>query len=843
MTSSGKYYDNIIQRLSTFETNVKRSSQLGRTNINKDAERLFCYPLELLFGGQFINLNTVEPNYPAVDLGCMDKRICVQVTSDNEHEKIQSTLNKFFLHGKDAHFDRLIVLIIGERKKYRSSKDTKEVKFPPFELKGRLNFNPDSDIWGTIELLQQIEGLSPEKMEKLSGFLDSQLESTGAMRPYLYLPPRSAVGDGFVGREEELDTIGKQLAGGVKPIVLSGLGGMGKTELAVKFGREYQTGAVYFIHFQGSFENTVRSMFAGVFPQPTQPPKENEQFELVTNLLRRCTEKDLLIIDNVDAGSGTLADLMKDPVYRDLLGMKLRLLLTTRFDWNRVLPVVPLPREELYEIFRTHGAVLEMRQMDDLIDAVNAHTMTIDLIARTLNGKGWRRVTAEDMLRAIRENTLPDEKYRKIATDYNQSREQAQIYQHLSVVFDVSGIPEVGRDVLRCATLLPESGMDGELFGYSLTEQQQDALDELLNHGWLAMEQERIQIHPIIRLVCREELKPSEESCGEFLDALWEKYNEKNYNTDRYSQMAETFAAAAAGDLTERKADWINCAGAIWNKLVQSQKAKALYEKYLPSLEKQFPEHPLLATAYNHTGHCHSDLGENKAAQAFLQKALTIRLAALSSDDPDLALSYNNLGVVCGELGDHNKALELVLKALEIREKALPPDHHDLASSYNNVGSTYGELGDHKKALALNLKALEIRKKVLPPDHPDLASSYNNVGGTYGELGDHVKALEFHLKDLEICEKVLPPDHPDLATSYNNVGGTYGETGDYDQALYYLRKALSICEKKFSVNDKRTHSTRRSIQFYQKQQQMMQNMAKAGFNFANPFASRIPPKK
>ena len=926
MTSSGKHYDNIVQRLSAFESNVKRSSQLGRTNINKDAERLFCYPLELLFGGQFINLNTVEANYPAVDLGSIEKRISVQVTSDNNHDKIQSTLDKFFLHDKDRDFDRLIVLIIGERKHYRSSKDTKQAKFPPFELKGKLDFDPDRDIWGTVELLQQIDGLSPDKMEALSGFLDSQLASTGALRPYLYLPPRSAVGNGFVGREKELADMGQQFAKGIKPIVLSGLGGMGKTELAAKFGRDYQGGRVYFTHFQNSFEGTLRNMFSGVHPQPSQPPKEEEQLNTVVQLLEKCTEQDLLIIDNADADSGSLADLMKDEFYGKLMGMKLRLILTTRFDWNRVLPVDPLPSENLYQIFRTHGADLTEGQMDDLIKAVNGHTMTIDLMARTLNGKGWRKVTAEDLLRAIRENTLSREKYRKIATDYNQSQEQAQIYQHLSVVFDVSGIPEPHRNVLRCATLLPQDGMDGELFGYSLSENQQDALDELLDHGWLSMENDLLRIHPIIRLVCREELKPSDESCGDFLNASWKQYNQNDYSYAKYSQLAELFAVAA-GQLEGEKSAWVNHAGEIWCQLDQTDNVIELYEKYLPFLEDYFPGNAPLATAYNWLGLSYKDLGDYKSAFRYLENSLAIRKAILAENDPDLAKSYNNIGdaydclgdynkelenklkalelfkkvrpanppdlarsysnvgYAYGQLGDHhsalehnlkalelfkkvlspdhpelansynnlgriygqlneyNKALEYHRKALEIREKMLPPDHPELATSYSHMGNAYTRLGDHHKALEHHLKALEIQEKVLSPDHPDLANSYNNVGCTYGDLRNYKLALQYQLKDIAIYEKVLPPDHPDLASSYNNLGSIYGELGHYALALQYLQQALEIYEKKLPTGHSHTSNTRHNIQYCQKQLQMQQNMAKAGFNFADPFASLIPPKK
>jgi preprotein translocase subunit SecA/nephrocystin-3 len=159
------------------------------------------------------------------------------------------------------------------------------------------------------------------------------------------------------------------------------------------------------------------------------------------------------------------------------------------------------------------------------------------------------------------------------------------------------------------------------------------------------------------------------------------------------------------------------------------------------------------------------------------------------------------------------------------------------------VGYTYGEMGDYKKELEYQLKALKIREKVLTPDHPDLATSYNNVGGSYGDLGNHKKELEHTLKALEIWEKVLPSDHPDLATSYSNLGCIYGKMGKWEQSIYYLRKSLVVYENKFPKHDKRTQVVRYLIQEYQKQLQIQQNMAKAGFNFADPFASLIPPKK
>ena len=615
--------------------------------------------------------------------------------------------------------------------------------------------------------------------------------------PCLKLPLVSALpASKFVGRSDELKEIAERFAQGDKLVVLTGLGGMGKTELAVKFGREHE-GTVYFARFDGSFTKTLANMAVGI--RPALSDEELRQPEgtlcaIVLELLSKTDENDLLIIDNADSDTGSLADLQKDAAYKALMRLPLIILLTTRSDWDEGIHVEKIDDEHLREILTRYGAKLTEEEIDAIIKIVNGHTLTIDLIARTLNGKGLKKVTAEMMIDSLKKNTLPSEKYRKIATHYNQSTEQAQIYQHLSTVFTVSELSDDDKDYLRWATLFPENGISGDLMAGIMNDDGIAQLESLMERGWLEMKEELLTIHPVIRLVCCTELTPTDENCGVFLNALWGQLSHKEYDRVKFAQLAEVFALAA-DHLEDKDAEWINASGCLRLHLAQYDTARDLYEKHRPSLEKRLKDTKQLATVYNNLGSIYGDLGDHSMALEFKLKALAICEKVLPPDHPNLAASYNNVGMTYGGLGDHSMALEFMLKDLAICEKVLPPDHPNLATSYNNVGSTYGQLGDHSKALEFTLKALEIREKVLPPEHPHLAASYNNVGSTYSQLGDHSKALEFKLKGLAICEKVLTPDHPDLATSYNNVGMTYGDLGDHSKALEFLLKALKIREK------------------------------------------------
>ena len=657
-------------QLGTLVSSVEIAIRNNLSSSNVVAETTLAGLLNLVYGWDLVNANAISQNYPGVDLIDKDRNIAVQVTSTRSVEKVRHTLTEVAKLG--VTFDHLIILII------TNQSPTREMKACAVD-----GYSGSMEIWNIPEVFRVAKELGAGKLEKITEYMAKELGpvvAKASQLPHPELPLVSALqATGFVGRKDELATIRKKFDDGDKLVVLTGLGGMGKTELAVKFGRDY-AGTVYFARFDTSFTKTLANMAVGIRPALSneelgQP--EDALCAMVQELLGKADKNDLLIIDNADTDS--LADLCQA-----LMRLPLKVLLTTRSDWDEAISVERIEDKHLREILTRYGAKLTVDEMDAIIRTVNGHTLTIDLIARTLNGKGLKKVTAEMMIESLKKNTLPSEKYRKIATHYNQSTEQAQIYQHLSTVFNVSDISDDDKDYLRWATLFPENGITSEIIVNILEEEAIEQLESVIERGWLEMKDGLLTIHPVIRLVCRTELTPTDENCGDFLNALWKQLSNKEYDRIKFAQLAEVFALAA-DHLEDQKAESINKSGRLRLELAQYDAAKDLYEKHRPTLENRL------------------------------------------KDTEPLATVYNNLGSIYGNLGDHNKALEFKLKALEICEKVLPPEHPSLAVSYNNVGMTYAEMEDFPKAAEYLKKALAIVEKVLPPTHPYIASTKRNL--------------------------------------------------------------------------------------------------------------------
>lgn len=805
--------EKINAQLSAFTAAVTSGVKNNLSTRNVLAETTVAGLLNRIFSWKLVNANGIRSNFPAVDLVDMEAKVAVQVTSTNTVRKIDLTLEKFTEHNLSADFDRLYVVIITADSATDSMHDRK--------LHGI--FCGKDDIWNIPALLGKIKELETPVLEDILDYLEREVGKVAGLKPYLYARPRNTLGDGFVGREMELGSIRMQLNQGIKPVVLSGLGGMGKTELASRFGNLYTEGNVYMIRFQTSFTATITAMYANIHPAPTQQPDEEAQLKAVMELLSQCGEKDLLIIDNVDADSGSLADLMRDPVYQKLLNLRPRILITTRFDRDRAIPVGPLPNSDLHQIFRAHDADLTQPQMDALIQAVNKHTMTIDLMARTLNGKGWKKVTAEDMLRAIRENTLPAEKYRKIATDYNQSEEQARIYQHLSVVFDASGVPESGKNVLRCAALLPETGMDGSIFGESLPEDQQEALDELLEHGWLSMEKDLLHIHPVVRMVCIAELQPTDESCERFLYSVANHVHLHKNNPVYICQFAKLYSHAS-DILKDKEADFTLLAASNWFHFGDAENALKYYTRVIKRSESEVLPLGNVLAAYNNAGSACDKLGNYKEAIDHHLIALAVSEKIYPNGSAKNALYWNNIGASYAQMGDHKNALKYKLGALEVLKKE-KPGSIELAICLDNIGMTYGDIGKTDQALPYHLQALEIFEK---EENIELAIALDNIGHIYDTKKEYSTALKFKLRALRIFKRFYSGKNIDLALVYGNVCSTCAALGDYESALNYIEKAIR------AVPD--GHPKLRNYSILREELLKLVNMKHLGIRFPNPFA-------
>lgn len=585
-----------------------------------------------------------------------------------------------------------------------------------------------------------------------------------------------------------------------QPVMLWGYGGLGKTETAIKIAEELKNEkGAYLVPFRESMQETVLGMaFSGYKYTPgrlnmSDEERQEEEYRERLRILQEEYEGALFIIDNFDHSEKTLDELRREKAYKDILGLNMRWIFTTRYPVNKPeWEIKELAREDLLKIMKNllSSTSVEEDMLYALIDAVGGHTLMVVLIAKTLE-ESWGEVTPEGILEALKASKLSEADFPEVVSDQNRTYRQAQIYAHMSVLFRVAGLTDAEKSVLTYATLLPQTGMDAGMFKSCVEKEKQEVLKRLAGKGWLRRTAENLlTIHPVIREVAREELKPSDEACEVFLKALESSYEATEFDYKKLYQRAECFAQAA-DYLEDERGQWNNEAGFFYNSVGEYKEALRYAERALEIIGRATcEEHLDLARCLDNMGAVCWGIGHYGNALKYIKKAIEIKEKIFSANHPELAVSYNQIGVVHWSLGNYNTALEYMKKAIEIRESVLPSNHPDIAESYINIGRIFSDLGKYESALEYERKSLEIREIILSSNHPNLAAIYDEIGAVFSCLGRFEESLSYKKKALKILECSLPSNHMSLIGCYCNIGNTFLQLKKFKEALMYQKKAL-----------------------------------------------------
>ena len=172
----------------------------------------------------------------------------------------------------------------------------------------------------------------------------------------------------------------------------------------------------------------------------------------------------------------------------------------------------------------------------------------------------------------------------------------------------------------------------------------------------------------------------------------------------------------------------------------------------------------------------------------------------------------NQLGVYSQGRAELDQAKKYYERALAIDEKVHGPEYPEVATDANNIGGILKAQGDLAGALEYIKRALAIDEKVYGPEHPQVATFANNIGTILKDQGDLAGALEYAKRALAIDEKVYGPEHPDVATDLNNIGSILKAQGDLAGARPHFERALRTLQKFLGDDHPRTEIARRHLE-------------------------------
>lgn len=383
--------------------------------------------------------------------------------------------------------------------------------------------------------------------EELTTALNEACDITAEGKPFIVSSDLQTVAH-FIGREPEIQSIRQAFSKSKKSVFLHGVGGIGKSSLAIAYAVQYQNeyDAILFCRYQDSLKDLLLEIDIQNF---TGNAKDK-----LHSLKRLLDKKTLLIVDNFDVATE------KEPFLWELLKYKTNILFTTRTDFRSVLTndteqieVCALPYKQLEALFsRISGLRFDTSEKQNalkkLLKSIDYHTYVTELLARQIVSSGW---SFDTLARKMQDGLNGLNTAEKVQALKDGIAPKQTIPEGLRVLFNLADLDDHSKQVLRNLYLLcgfvgvtkdtyklfcTSTLYSGELFNddnslrwYHFnpyvpeSSADIDVLNELCERGWVQEKCYLYTLHPLVSELVHFDLMPCRENCAklyEYMNAI-----------------------------------------------------------------------------------------------------------------------------------------------------------------------------------------------------------------------------------------------------------------------------------------------------------------------------------
>jgi tetratricopeptide (TPR) repeat protein len=189
--------------------------------------------------------------------------------------------------------------------------------------------------------------------------------------------------------------------------------------------------------------------------------------------------------------------------------------------------------------------------------------------------------------------------------------------------------------------------------------------------------------------------------------------------------------------------------------------------------------------------------GEYAQAHVYLERALVMRQESPTPEPRQIAESLQLLALVAQAQSQLTQARALFEQSLAIWQQTLGPDHPTTSDDLNNLGFLLMLQGDYPAARSLLRHALAIRRSAYGLRHPETARVLHNLGVLLLRQGRYRAARRHLTLALAIREQVLPPHHIATAQTLIFLGDVALAHGNDTAAWQYQQRAWTMRKHHF----------------------------------------------
>ena len=189
------------------------------------------------------------------------------------------------------------------------------------------------------------------------------------------------------------------------------------------------------------------------------------------------------------------------------------------------------------------------------------------------------------------------------------------------------------------------------------------------------------------------------------------------------------------------------------------------------------------------------DVLQPQAALAWLDDALKLHEELLGPSDLQVAVTRTNIGIALAQLDRNEEAVDHFVAAFEIDRRNLPDWNPNRHKFLGNLGAALCRVEHSKEGLAVLEAAADLAAQVHGSSHPYTAAVQANLGAIYFEEGRYDEARRVFGSALSGVASCHDEFHPLSALALSSLSVVEAKEGRFASAVKHGRRALEIARR------------------------------------------------
>ena len=582
----------------------------------------------------------------------------------------------------------------------------------------------------------------------------------------------------FTGRESLLEELRRRVTGDVTavlPHALQGLGGVGKTQLAIEYAYRHVQDYDVVWWIPADQEVLVRSALAALAPRlgmtGIAPERVEDAVRAVLDSLRRGDpySRWLLIFDNADQPE-TIRDLMPN-------GPGDVLVTSRNHRWQGIVDAVEVDvfaRAESLEFLRRRVPGSVDDDSDRLAEELGDLPLALEQAGALQAETGMSVTEYLDLLskeaRTLLAENPPSDYPLPVAAAWSVS--VAQVRDQMPFALEL---------LRRCAFLGPEPIPRDLLYRgrHALDSPLREALGDpiIMSRGMRELgryalaridnSRKTIQVHRLIQKLLRDELTAEEAA--------------------RIRHEVHLVLVAADPGEPESPDTWPK-----YRELLPHIGPAAVHDSDDPEVRR---------LARNVIDYLYY-IGDYTTCMAEIDRALGQRRSGSEEYDRDILILFGQQAMVLWAQGEYREAARIRQDILKRALNVLGPDDEYTLHTNNGYGADLRAKGEFKAALRLDEELLQRHRRVLGPDHPNTFMVAYNLATDCCLNGDYRRARAIDEQNYRDRLGIYGRnDHPWVLTSLGAIARDMRQAGEYAAAVTTAERARQMFE---DITEQRT---------------------------------------